>query len=228
MRRILHCFAVFLRTAAFVRAKEAAEEGGIREAQLIRYLQDAHIAVAQKDSCLCHDGAVNPFLRSNAAGLAHNGTKIACCEAHSLGIVRKFVMVATFLVYKLEETVEDALFARAGTGLLCQYIPRTRHRLPRRADGRRRSCYTTTVLGTHILCCSAGHHSIRHYPLHGRGRILRPHKHNGGQQDSCTRHAKAVERRVPTTRHGPRIHIPCTPSHAQQRLSRRDSPIQKE
>lgn len=73
--------------------------------------------MAQKDSCLCHDGAVNPFLRSNAAGLAHNGTKIACCEAHSLGIVRKFVMVATFLVYKLEETVEDALFARAGTGL---------------------------------------------------------------------------------------------------------------
>ena len=49
--------------------------------------------------------------------MAHNGTKIAGCEAHSLGIVRKFVMVATFLVYKLEETVEDALFARAGTGL---------------------------------------------------------------------------------------------------------------
>ena len=64
------------------------------------------------------------------------------------------------------------LEAAAGPGL--RHPPRAADRLPRRAHLGRRSDQPPAVLGLDLRAVRAGGDGLRHHPLHGRGRILRP------------------------------------------------------
>ena len=60
------------------------------------------------------------------------------------------------------------------------------------------------------------HHRLCDHPLHGRGRILRPHLHYGRWQDQRPGHARRVERALPPARHGPCVHLSGSPGNARR------------
>ena len=72
----------------------------------------------------------------------------------------------------------------AAAGPRLRHPPRTADHLPRRADLRGRPHQPAELLGPHLPPRGTGSHRVRHHPLHGRGRVLRPPRsHLPGRAD---------------------------------------------
>ena len=66
--------------------------------------------------------------------------------------------------------------------------------VPRRADRRPRPADAQLDLGLHPRAqARGGHHDLPDHPLHGRGRVLRPHRDHGPGPDRRARHARGAE-----------------------------------
>ena len=68
---------------------------------------------------------------------------------------------------------------RQRLALACALLHQPADRVPRRADRRRRSRLAPRTSGADPRARRAGHHHLRHHPLHGRGRVLRAHRPDG-------------------------------------------------
>ena len=89
-----------------------AEERRIGEVQLFSDLGDRFVAVHELHLDAGDERTVYPFLGCDTAGLADDGAKITFSQAETVGVVAYLVLLGAMQVDKLDETVEDGLFAR--------------------------------------------------------------------------------------------------------------------
>ena len=110
----LFLLSVFLGSKSSEALEVFREEGGIGEVEVVGNAGDGLVGVHQLDFYAHDEGAVNPFLGSDAAGLADDGAEVALSEAEAVGIVADLVLSGTVLIDELDEAVEDGLLARLG------------------------------------------------------------------------------------------------------------------
>ena len=80
--------------------------------EFVGNLRGLLVCVAQHDFGTGDDGTINPGLGSNAAGGLHHGAEVARGDAEAVGIKVELVLLATMLVDKVEEAIEDVFGVR--------------------------------------------------------------------------------------------------------------------
>ena len=169
-RRQDHCHAHAHRTQPAHRRERSC--GGLRYSHRTRANQAPHWLHEPEILALRrpHRGRKHPFVRRNLWSERQRDTPKDRCAAQSPPILRTSQHVGGALAARVETK----------TGLFGEHLPRSARCVPRRTDRRGRSRDAPPVLGIDLRRCSPRHHRFCHHPLHGRGRILRPHFDHGG------------------------------------------------